>query len=133
MMSKNQTEKQDRKEYFRSYQKYHYRKTRKMVTFALFNNEHLKLKENAIKIGMTPNTLAKNIILNYLENIPNNFQTAEQKKLVQEYMRISRGIATNINQMAHNSNIGQTVDINILIRSLKNYEDEFKKLLSKIL
>ena len=132
-MSENQTKKQSRKEYFKSYQKYHYQKTRKMVTFALLNNEHLKLKENATKFGLTPNTLSKNIILNYLENIPNTFQTTEQKKLLQEYMRISRGIATNINQMAYNSNIGQTVDINILINSLKNYEDEFKKLLSKIL
>ena len=123
----------NRKEYLKSYQKYHYQKTRKMVTFALLNEEHTKLKTNATKFGITPNTLSKNIILNYLENIPNTFQTTEQKKLLQEYMRISRGIATNINQMAYNSNIGQTVDINILINSLKNYEDEFKKLLNKVL
>jgi len=122
-----------RKAYLKSYQKYHYQKTRKMVTFALLNEEHVKFKTNATKVGMTANTLAKNIILNYLKNIPNTFQSTEQKKLLQEYMRISRGIATNINQMAHNSNIGQTVNINILINSLKNYEDEFKKLLSKVL
>jgi hypothetical protein len=104
-----------------------------MVTFALLNAEHQKLKENATKFGITPNTLSKNIILNYLENIPNTFQTTEQKQLLQEYMRISRGIATNINQMARSSNIGEIVDVNILIQSLKNYEDEFKKLLSKLL
>jgi hypothetical protein len=126
-------ENKSRKEYYKTYQKYHYQKTRKMVTFALLNSEHQKLKENAIKFGLTPNTLTKNIILNYLENIPNTFQTTEQKKLLQEYMRISRGIATNINQMARSSNIGEIVDINILIQSLKNYEDEFKKLLSKLL
>jgi hypothetical protein len=124
---------EDRKEYLKSYQKYHYQKTRKMVTFALLNEEHLSLKNNATKVGMTANTLTKNIILNYLGNIPNSFQSTEHKKLLQEYMRISRGIATNINQMAHSSNIGQTVDINILVNSLKNYEDEFKKLLSKLL
>ena len=132
-MSDKKANTQNRKEYYKTYQKYHYQKTRKMVTFALLNNEHEQLKTNASKFGITPNTLGKNIILNYLENIPNTFQTTEQKKLLQEYMRISRGIATNINQMAYNSNIGQTVDINILINSLKNYEDEFKKLLSKVL
>lgn len=126
-------ENKNRKEYYKTYQKYHYQKTRKMVTFALLNVEHEKLKTNATKFGITSNTLAKNIILNYLDNVPNTFQTTEQKKLLQEYMRISRGIATNINQMAYNSNIGQSVDINILINSLKNYEDEFKKLLSKVL
>jgi len=133
MSEKNQAKKQDRKEYFKTYQKYHYQKTRKMVTFALLNAEHNILKTNATKFGLSSNALAKNIILNYLENIPNTFQTTEQKKLIQEYMRISRGIATNINQMAYNSNIGQSVDINILIHSLKNYEDAFKKLLNKIL
>jgi len=122
-----------RKEYLRSYQKYHYRKTRKMVTFALLNEEHKKFKKQADKVGVTANTLAKNIVLNYIENTPNNFSSIEQKELLKEYMRISRGIATNINQMAHSSNIGDYVDVNILINSLKNYENEFKKLLSKLL
>jgi hypothetical protein len=133
MMSEHNPSKQNRKEYYKTYQKYHYQKTRKMVTFALLNAEHKKLKDYADKLDVTANSLSKNIILNYLENIPNTFQTTEQKKLLQEYMRISRGIATNINQMARSSNIGEIVDINILIQSLKNYEDEFKKLLSKLL
>ena len=133
MSEQNPSKKQNRKEYYKTYQKFHYQKTRKMVTFALLNAEHQKLKANADKIGMTANSLSKQILLNYLENLPNTFQTTEQKKLIQEYMRISRGIATNINQMAYNSNIGQTVNINILINSLKAYEDEFKKLLSKLL
>jgi len=133
MSEQNPSKKQNRKEYYKTYQKFHYQKTRKMVTFALLNAEHQKLKANADKIGMTANSLSKQILLNYLENLPNTFQTTEQKKLIQEYMRISRGIATNINQMAYNSNIGQTVNINILINSLKAYEDEFKKLLAKLL
>lgn len=132
MMSNKKNSKQDRREYYKSYQKYYYQKTRKMVTFALLNDEYSILQKSAVKIGITPNALAKNIVLNYLENRPNDFQSTEQKQLIQEYMRISRGIATNINQMAHNSNIGQTVDIHILINSLKNYEDEFKKLLAKV-
>lgn len=133
MSEEKSTKTVDRKEYYKNYQKYHYKKTRKMITFALFNEEHAKFKTLADKFGFTANGLAKNITINYLENIPTAHQTTEQKKLISEYMRISRGIATNINQMAYNSNIGQSVDIKILIDSLKRYEDEFKKLLEKVL
>ena len=125
--------KKDRKEYYKNYQKYYYQKTRKIVTFALLNKEHEELKSLADKYGFTVNAFAKNITLNYLENKPNSFDTVEQKKLIKEYMRISRGIATNINQLAYNSNIGQNIDVNILINSLKKYEDEFKKLLHRLL
>ncbi len=122
-----------RKEYLKSYQKFHYRKTRKMVTFALFNKEHEEFKKRADKLGFTANTLAKKIILNYINNNSNSFETTEQKELFKEYMRISRGIANNINQLAYSSNIGDVIDVNILINSLKRYEDEFKKLLAKVL
>ncbi len=122
-----------RSEYQKSYKKYHYTKTRKIITFPLLLEEFEALKTKAQKIGTSSNKLAKEIILNHLEAQPQNFQSKEQLDLIKEYMRISRGIATNINQMAYNSNIGQTVDTNILINSLKNYEDEFKKLLEKVL
>ena len=94
--------------------------------------DHNILKERAGKSDMTVNKMAKEVLLNFLENKPQGFQTTEQTKFIQEYMRISRGIATNINQMAHSSNIGELVDINILIGSLKKYEDEFRNLLTKL-
>ncbi len=123
----------NRQEYQKNYKKYHYSKTRKIITFPLLIEDYIKLENSAKSIGISKNSMCKNIVLNYLENIPNTFQTKENKELIQEYMRISRGIATNINQMARSSNIGEVVDINILIQSLKAYEDEFKKLLSKLL
>jgi thiamine monophosphate kinase len=122
-----------RSEYQKSYKKYHYKKTRKIITFPLLLEEFETLKTKADKIGTSSNKLAKEIILNHLESQPQNFQSKEQLDLIKEYMRISRGIATNINQIAHSSNIGEVVDINILIGSLKNYEDEFKALVSKVL
>jgi len=120
-----------RSEYQKSYKKYHYKKTRKIITFPLLLEEFETLKTKAEKIGTSSNKLAKEILLNHLEAQPQNFQSKEQLDLIKEYMRISRGIATNINQIAHSSNIGEMVDINILINSLKNYEDEFKALVSK--
>ena len=122
-----------RSEYQKSYKKYHYKKTRKIITFPLLLEEFESLKNKADKIGTSSNKLAKDILLNHLDSQPQNFQSKEQLDLIKEYMRISRGIATNINQIAHSSNIGEMVDINILIGSLKNYEDEFKALVSKVL
>jgi len=122
----------NRNEYLKNYKKFHYAKTRKIVTVPLLNEEYEKLEIKASNIGIKVNKLAKDILLAYNDNTSSNHYTKEQKDILQEYMRISRGIATNINQMAYNSNIGEMVDINILINSLKKYEDEFKKLVEKI-
>ena len=122
----------NRQEYMKNYKQHYYNRTRKMVTFSLLLEDHTILKERARKSDMTANKMAKEVLLNFLENKPPSFPTTEQTKFVQEYMRISRGIATNINQMAHSSNIGEIVDINILISSLKKYEDEFRNLLTKL-
>ena len=122
----------NRQEYMKNYKQHYYNRTRKMVTFSLLLEDHTILKERASKSDMTANKMAKEVLLNFLENKPPSFPTTEQTKFVQEYMRISRGIATNINQMAHSSNIGEIVDINILISSLKKYEDEFRNLLTKL-
>jgi len=123
----------DKAEYLKNYKQYHYKKTRKIVTFPLLLDDFEKLKSQADNTGMSVNKMVKEMVLNHLESKPNNFQSKEQLELIKEYMRISRGIATNINQMAYSSNIGETVDINILITSLKKYEDEFRTLVSKVL
>ena len=122
-----------KKQYQKNYKKYHYGKTRKIVTFPLLLSDYSELKQRAIKMDITANKMAKELVLDFLENKVHNFQSKEQKDILQEYMRISRGIATNINQMAYSSNIGEIVDVNILISSLKQYEDEFRFLLSKIM
>lgn len=108
----------DKAEYLKNYKQYHYKKTRKIVTFPLLVDEFEKIKIEADKTGISVNKLAKEMVLNHLESKPHNFESKEQLELIKEYMRISRGIATNINQMAYTSNIGEIVDINILITSI---------------
>jgi len=122
----------NKKEYLQNYKKHFYNRTRKIVTFPLLLEDYQVLYERADKSTLTTNTMAKEVLLNFLENKPSNFISVDQKEFLQEYMRISRGIATNINQMAHSSNMGEFVDINILISSLKRYEDEFRALLTKL-
>lgn len=122
----------DRKEYLQNYKKYHYSKTRKIVTFPLMMDEFEKLEEKALSVGITTNTKAKQVIIGFLENSSPVYMSQEQKKILAEYMRISRGIANNINQLSHSANMGEYIDINILIVSLKSYEDAFKDLLSNL-
>jgi len=114
------------KEYKKSY-----KQKNKIVTFPLSVAFFYELRKRAIYLDTTTNSYAKNIITSFLNNSTTKTLTAEQKEFINEYIRISRGIANNINQIAHKTNLNETIDINILINALKNYEDEFKKFITK--
>lgn len=122
----------DRKEYLKNYKHYHYERTRKIVTFPLLSEDFEALKIRADALDMKVSKLAKEVILNFIENSPNHFMSKDQQDIVQSYIRISRGIANNINQIAYKANIGEYIDVNILISALKKYEDEFRLLVAKL-
>lgn len=122
----------DRTEYLKNYKQYHYGRTRKIVTFPLLTDDFEALKNRADALDMKVSKLVKDVVLNFIENSPNSFMTQEQLALVQSYIRISRGIANNINQIAYQANIGEYIDVNILISALKKYEDEFRLLIAKL-
>lgn len=122
----------DRTEYLKNYKQYHYGRTRKIVTFPLLTDDFEALKNRADALDMKVSKLVKDVVLNFIENSPNRFMTQEQLELVQSYIRISRGIANNINQIAYQANIGEYIDVNILISALKKYEDEFRLLIAKL-
>lgn len=121
----------NRTEYLKNYKQFHYERTRKIVTFPLLMEDFEALKIRADALDMKATKLAKEVVLNFIENSPNHFMTKEQWELVQSYIRISRGIANNINQIAYKANIGEYIDVNILISALKKYEDEFRLLIAK--
>lgn len=112
--------------------KKNYNLKNKIVTFPLSNAFYNELKRRAIISDVKTNSYAKNIITTFLNNNVPNTLSAEQKEFIKEYIHISRGIANNINQIAYKSNINEIVDVNILINSLKTYEEEFKKFISKV-
>ncbi|MBU1657426.1 MobC family plasmid mobilization relaxosome protein [bacterium] len=114
------------KEYKKSY-----KQKNKIVTFPLSIAFHDELKRRAIYLDLKTNSYAKNIITTFLNNSTPKILTYEQKEFINEYIRISRGIANNINQIAHKTNLNETIDINILINALRIYEDEFKKFITK--
>ncbi len=117
--------------YQKEYKK-QYNEKNKIVTFPLSNAFYTELKRRAIILDIKPNSYAKHITTEFLNNNVLKTLTSEQKELIRDYIHISRGIANNINQIAHKTNINETIDINILISSLKTYEDEFKKFISKV-
>jgi len=118
-------------EYQKQYrEKYH--NENKIVTFPLKNHFHSELLRRSSFYDQSVNTYAKNIVTDFLNNEMSKNLTTEQQNYISQYIHISRGIANNINQIAHKSNLGQTVDINVLIDSLRHYEEEFRKFIEKV-
>lgn len=119
-----------KKDYQKEYKK-SYNDKNKIVTFPLSIAFFDELRKRAMYLDVKTNSYAKSIITTFLNNSTPTTLTIEQKEFINEYIRISRGIANNINQIAHKTNITEQVDINILINALKQYEEEFKKFISK--
>lgn len=114
------------KEYKKSY------KTKnKIVTFPLSIVFHDELRRRAIHLDLKTNSYAKSILTAFLNNNTPKILSYEQKEYINDYIRISRGIANNINQIAHKTNMTEQIDINILINALRQYEEEFKEFISK--
>lgn len=119
------------KEYQKAYKK-DYKAKNKIITFPLSNAFYDELQRRALILDVKVNTYAKNIITSFLNDSYPKELTLKQQEYIKEYIRISRGIANNINQLAYSSNAGMHIDINILISSLKTYEDEFKNFITKL-
>jgi hypothetical protein len=125
-MTKEQTT-----EYQKYYRKY-YKTQKKKVTVPLDIEEYNKLESFAKKRDITTNKLSKEILENFINSKSEISIPKEQEKLIKEFIRVSRGIATNINQIAYKSNIQDHIDINLLLNSLKKNEDNFKKLVTDL-
>ena len=117
-------------EYQKEYKK-SYKVKNKIVTFPLSTAFHDELKRRAIFLDLKTNAYAKSIVTAFLNDNTPKTLSYEQKEFISEYIRIARGIANNINQIAHQTNIDKQIDISILINALRQYEEEFKKFISK--
>lgn len=119
-----------REEYMKYYRQY-YKTKKSIVTFAIDNNEFDKLKKFALSKDMSVNSLAKEILSHFVDTTKNISLSIQQEEIIKDYIRVNRGIANNINQIAFKTNIGEYIDINILLKSLKDNEDKFKALIQK--
>lgn len=115
------------KQDYQSKYKKKYNEKNKIVTFPLTNIFYEELRKKSVYYDLSVNSYAKYMITNFLNGNSNTQLTKEKQDFINQYIRISRGIATNINQIAHKTNMGEIIDISILINSLKKYEDEFKQ------
>ena len=109
-----------------------YNEKNKIITFPLTNIFYEQLRKKSIYYDLSVNSYAKHLMTNYLNSDTNLPLPKEKIEFINQYIRISRGIANNINQIAYKSNINEVVDIEILINSLKHYEDEFKNFITKV-
>jgi hypothetical protein len=116
--------------YQQEYKKLYHEKN-KIITFPLTNIFYEELRKKSLSYDLSVNSYAKHIITNFLNKNDKPLLTLEEKEYIEQYIHISRGIANNLNQLTHKTHIGKVVDIDILISSLKHYEDEFKKFVTK--
>jgi len=117
--------------YQKEYKK-RYNEKNKIITFPLTNIFYEQLRKKSIYFDLSVNSYAKHLITDYLNSDTSLPLPKEKLELINQYIRISRGIANNINQIAYKSNINETIDIEVLINSLKHYEEEFKNFITKI-
>ncbi len=116
--------------YQKTYKK-SYKQVNKFVTFPIKNIFYDEIRRRSILHDLSVNAYAKTIVTNFLSTERISVFTKEEQEYINQYIRISRGIATNINQMAYKTNIGEYIDTQILINSLHHFEEEFKKFISK--
>ena len=109
-----------------------YMQKNKIITIPLKKIYYEELKRRSLYYDLSVNTYAKSIITNFINEDTTSLISSTQKEYISKYIQISRGIANNINQIAYKSNVGEHIDINILIKSLQHYEAEFKNFISKI-
>ncbi len=121
----------NRKEYQRNY-KIFYKQKNKIVTFPLSNAFYKQLKKRANFAKVKSNTYAKNIVISFLNNSKLKTLSPEQKEFISKYIHISRWVANNINQIAFKTNINEKIDIDVLITTLKKYEEKFKDFITNI-
>lgn len=116
--------------YQKAYKK-SYKEINKIVTFPVKNAFYDELHRRSILHDLSVNAYSKTIVMNFLSTERISIFTKEEQEYINQYIRISRGIATNINQIAYKTNIGEYIDTKILINSLHHFEEEFKKFISK--
>jgi hypothetical protein len=118
-------------DYQKEYKK-RYNEKNKIITFPLSNIFYEQLRAKSIYFDLSTNTFAKKVVTDFLNNDSSLPLPKEKLDLINEYIRISRGIANNINQLAYKGNIDERIDKQNLILALQYYEDEFKKFIQKI-
>jgi hypothetical protein len=121
----------DREEYQKHYRKY-YRTRKRVISFPLENDEYEKLLLFANSRNISANKLTRELVVNFVNANNAPIISKRQEEMIAEYIRVSRGIANNINQLAYRANIGEYIDVNILISMLKSHEDGFKNLITKL-
>lgn len=93
--------KQRQAEYLRQYKKEH-PPVGKRVNITLSESEYARLVEVASESGERPTTFLRNVALAALEG--RRVLAKEEEAKVDEFVRVVRGIANNLNQMARYSN-----------------------------
>lgn len=120
---------QDRKTYQKEY-KAAYSKTHKRVSITLSSSEYKELEARAKRENVKLTTLVKNMALAFHQNHQPSSKAVEQE--LKELRFLIGNIATNINQIAHHSNmVRELVDHNELLAEVRKLELAVKDYVNK--
>ena len=113
---------EERKSYEKSY-KQAYAKTHRQITVTVSNSVYRDFEQRANAEKTKVATLVKNMAMAYLQQ--DTLTPAKIETELSDLKFLIRNIANNVNQMAHHSNMLQTmVDENELLGELKKLEQQ---------
>lgn len=113
----------DRKEYLKAI-KEERKTTHKRVEVQFTIQEFKEFERIAKQECLHPNTLIKNMAIAYKDT--KYFMPANVLESLNEVSKLIRNIADNLNQMAHSSNIFQSVDQNLVFTHLSQLDRTIK-------
>jgi hypothetical protein len=91
-----------------------------VISLRLTDEEYQSFHQYLTSLDVSRSEFFRMLILNRLDDIP-----ALKPKRPTDYwelLRLFNKSSNNINQIAHKTNIEETIDISVLLNSLKNYE-----------
>jgi len=118
----------DRKEYLKNHQR-EYRKRNKRVEMMLSFDEYKKFKQIADSEERAVSKVIKDMASAFRDS--SYYASPSQEKAMGEVSFLIRNIATNINQIAHSSNIFSQAEKESVISHLMNLDAGLKEYFSK--
>lgn len=111
-------------EYLKNYKKQYF-KDHKQVNLTLTKNDHAKFKKLADKEGVGVATLIRNMAIAFRDTQP--LVSNDIESSLADLSFLIRNIATNVNQIAHSSNVFHDAEKEMVLTHLKRLDESIRE------